>query len=1572
MKKNLFPLLLPLLLCGVLSIQAQSGCSLYIESDFDSECLMTEYVREYPYLNELDLGNCMLACKGRTVSYSVVGSNDAQFSWTVIGAASYYPSNQNRTMVVTWGNEDIGNISVNMVSGTNTCTAELCLVLIDPPHIASTTVPAYYIDQNGEKVIEVCLDDTVELMDASVAGQTPIVGYMWKTPFGDASTPNHTIVANQTGGYDIEHFVQNECGCEDIEKIQIRVLNSEKIELSCYGTVCAGAETTYTLRADYGCDFIDCGPFSTSKTIVVKDTMSINSADHTLCMGEAGTYTTWHGKDVTWQVYDQNGTQIYQTDAFTLSFTFANAGNYKVVASGSNYCADAEYLVKVLDNPPALASTNGPHEACPGTSILLSGTPTHPDYYLEWTPVCTTATPSLAEGEEVTINYANDVCNVAVYQVDNENGCRSVAYIHTVLPFTLAPSEFPTSVTKCAGELFTWQVPYQNNVLYEWTISPAGVASIQGDHFSNSVNILVNHLVGNQPATASVTLKRTDCTGGTTVEQFKLYTLDALAPTISYTTPVCPGDNDYFSVNSPAGSSTQYTWHIDGNSVSGTSTSYIFTQSGTHSFTLDYQPFSVCPAIVVAGTVEVAALPKVMPYCYGQDLYVIAYPNASYSWEEVGNPGNVLSSTNVCPYTTPGDSYCCTVTFNNPPYCSATGCYTTPTIPGNNCATMPASLSLLSCTSASVTAYPPDNGVATWSIRPSIAGNSLTPNGNTVLLDFIYPGVYTVVAEATVDNQCYYKETQVVIECVPDFSIAYSCNNPVAFEDKTLCRISGSTVSREIEVLETGYTNSCFSGNTIPLNAFQPGATNHVLYIVHLSNGQQCQVTKTITIDALPSISNLNVSQTMCAETPYLFSATASGTSYKWIFGDGTYMSGNNIYHTFDASSNVSLTVTNADGCTISLATNVNVVNNPLNNISLLIVGSLVCPGTNRPIYVTPNYPQCTYYWNHSPISVPSNTYNTVQTGDYHVLVTNSVGCKKEAMANVRFLNAPTAKITGRTEYCIGERVKLNGNTGANNQYSWSITGPINDMLYTPNITFVPTLPGTYSVTLTVTSVPDGCTAVATTTVVVHPQPVAPPISFDGNVCIHTPPVIAKSNNGQSLLWSNGFYGNSAAYYTPGFLTAHYLDPVTGCPSAKGQLFVPPAPNYAALLTGCYEKCADELPTTLPVYSLYPYTYVDDIDSTRWNWHESNSSILNGTNISPILPVNNFDSYYLSTQYNNGCVAQSPTLSISRKDTCSCDSIRVTVEKDCSDRDCRLVYNLTVTIWNGSTHTAYFNQLTCHSASNILSVSTLPVSILPGAYQTIYVDVEFLNFASSYVEFTLYDPENDCVFSFSEFFDWSNCISDCTPESAITIFSEELSTPHQTSYFNALLNLPSNTTNLVALWSDPPQLLSYTYTPYTTVNALLMLDYGQLTQTVANLEYICIHAIVCIRNNYLCRQETCIPAKTLLNLIPEDFRQFSDTTIADTNSTKSMPSGSVLPQEYKPYLAPNPARDEVTVMGIAPEEVTGITVLTMQGGQVADFRNVHRFNISGLATASYIVRVVTTEGKVHYLKLVKQ
>ena len=59
-------------------------------------------------------------------------------------------------------------------------------------------------------------------------------------------------------------------------------------------------------------------------------------------------------------------------------------------------------------------------------------------------------------------------------------------------------------------------------------------------------------------------------------------------------------------------------------------------------------------------------------------------------------------------------------------------------------------------------------------------------------------------------------------------------------------------------------------------------------------------------------------------------------------------------------------------------------------------------------------------------------------------------------------------------------------------------------------------------------------------------------------------------------------------------------------------------------------------------------------------------------------------------------------------------------------------------------------------------------------------------------------------------------------------------------------------------------------------------------------------------------------------------------------------------------------------MGLAPEEVTEITVLTMQGRQVAEYRDTHRFSVSRLAKATYIVRVFTTDKRVYYLKLVKQ
>lgn len=1692
-------MLLPLFLCGVLFAQAQSGCDLYINTNFDSECLLTEYIKARPSLWEQGLEDCMQACKGNIVSYTAVCPNGIQYSWTISGAASNQLTNQNRTAVVTWGSGDVGNISVNVVTAdSNTCTAETCVLLMESPHIASSTVPAYYIDQHGNKVIEMCWGETLELMDMSTAGQTPIVGYLWETPFGDASTPNHTIAVNQTGDHVIRHFVQNECGCEGFEEIIVRVLKPSKLELSCYGTVCAGTEATYTLlspycsqymwsvdggtytanpsnpatinvqwgnpasgygvisidesfcnspckalssikipvisdntsisgpsvvcvgdvqqyelpvwgstqyywnvsptggtdtynteelnqvlveffqtgtytlHATYECDFLNCGPFSTQKTIVVKDTMSIKSVDNTLCKGDTGTYTTWHGNSVTWRVYNQNNAQIYYTNGVALNYTFANAGRYKIVASNSNYCDDAEYLVTVLDNPPAPTLVNGPNEACQYSAILLSGTPSHPNYYLEWVPVCDPF--NTQNGDDVTIYFDDEVCDVAVYQIDAENGCRSAAYIHEVDTFQLAPSDLPPSVSACAGGTFSHTVPFQENVLYEWIIFPAGVASIQGDHFGNHVTILVNHLANNQPTSAMVTLKRTCCSGDEYMESFLLTTIDVPTPTISYSASVCQGDYAHFYVTSSVTNPSDYTWHIGGSNYVGNTASHIFTQTGNQAFTLDYQPYPACPAVVVTGTVEVVPLPIVAPYYDGQDVGVIYYPNASYVWELNGN--QISESGNIISNASPG-TYCCTVTYTTTPSCSSSGCITIEGggNPGGDCIAMPCSSSV-SCTTAAVSLTNTSGGNVTWSMSPQVPGNDFTSTDNTsASLSFSYPGVYTVMATETVNEQCYIGITTCTIECVPDFSLSYTCNNPVAFEDKTLCLTSGLIVSRSIYIQETGMTyNNVGSSTTFPLSSFVLGGTNHVTLTVALSNGHQCQVTKELDIDALPTITSLNISQYMCEGTPFYFSALATGSSFLWDFGDGTHHNGHNVYHTFGGNFNyydVTLFAYNSQNCFTTLAERIYISSNNIDNGSLSTYGTDVCPGIPRQIYFSPTYPNNNYYWEYATTYTTDGFYYVNQTGDYHVLViTSDYGCKKEAMLNVRFLNAPTARITGNTTYCFGEEVKLNGNTGSHNTYAWTITGPESHTFNTANITFTPTLAGTYNVVLDVTS-SDGCTETATCTVTVHPQPAAPPIAFYNNECIHTPPVYVHStaSPAQNLLWSNGFHGVSAQYYVPGYLTAHYIEPTTGCPSAKSTLFIPPAPNYDALLTGCYKLCKEELPTTLPVYNFYPY----HSGTFYWNWYYNSSWLAGGSTLYANLPINNFGYYYLNTQYGNGCTAQSPSLEISAADVCPCDSITIDVKKDCDSKECKLLYNMSVTICNHGSQWVHFNQLYTNASSVILSASPTTVSIAPGGCQTVSVVLEFRDFANPYVEFTLYDSERNCEKKFTEYFDWKKCIDkDCDAEIAKMLFNPGLSSPHQVSYFDFDINFPFGINSVVSIWSNPPQIHNHTDFPPTNVIGLLMLNYAQLTQMMQTGEKICIYAIVCTKDNTLCYVELCFDPKSFYEQIPEQYRKIPDSATSDTDSTKSLQSNVNVPESVKPYLAPNPAHNEVTVMGIAPENVSEITVLTMQGGQVADYRNDYRFNVANLARASYIVRVITKDNTVHYLKLVKQ
>ena len=243
--------LLCFLLLLVLAAQAQSpqGCGMHIIPNPESDCLIEDYLERYPNMVEPGSGDCLLACGGASVTYTAVCPGAVRYSWTISGADTALASGH--TARVIWGNEETGHISVTAVLSDSTlCTAEACIILIEPPKAAFTSVPAWHYDSTGKKIIEVCLGQTLELHDRSEAGRTPITGYYWESCFGSSSTQDFTA-SNYSGNseYPITHCVTNECGCQDCEEITLRVLDSASLRLSCHGTVCrCGDQLAHILR----------------------------------------------------------------------------------------------------------------------------------------------------------------------------------------------------------------------------------------------------------------------------------------------------------------------------------------------------------------------------------------------------------------------------------------------------------------------------------------------------------------------------------------------------------------------------------------------------------------------------------------------------------------------------------------------------------------------------------------------------------------------------------------------------------------------------------------------------------------------------------------------------------------------------------------------------------------------------------------------------------------------------------------------------------------------------------------------------------------------------------------------------------------------------------------------------------------------------------------------------------------------------------------------------------------------------------------------------------------------------
>lgn len=1492
-------------------------------------------------------------CENSEVTYEALNANCTDYNWSVQGG-QIIKGQHSPKITIQWGSPQCGYGTLGLDGGLceNSC-----------PKLMSVKIPI--ITNNAEITGQItACEGEIVVYSLPLWGSTE---YTWTITPSQGITQYHYNNANQT-------------------------------------LITFNSPGTYQLSATYKCDFLECGPFtSQTKTITVKPELKISSENKKICLGQAATFTLNNTTiSARWRVYNASNQEVYTTLTNSLVYTPTAVGTYKVTAEYADYCNVAEFLFDVKNAPPAPtgATLSGKHFVCPNSSLLLTGTPESPFYSLVWKSLCSTP-PIEGTGNEFTVAYPGNGCNVEVYNYDKEIGCLSTPYIYQIQDFNLASTTLPittinTPIKACEGSMIEYinnEVPDQSpDVLYEWKISPEYAATIVGDKTKNNVSIMVN--ISSLTTTFSIILERKYCTNIITTTTIYVEKVSIpLPPTIS-PSPI-PDACLYSNVTlTGTGSSIQsgFSWYVDNASANNNTNTFnhAFTTTGTHYIELSYQPYAACPAVKTNTTINIINPPEFELIKGPSNIYVspsLTNPYDICYWTIGGVPVEQYNSTNplnpyglrAIPLTGIGtQEVCCTVTNNSG--CSKTECITpssSTTGPGNTdpCDLLNISMTSSICTDQSINVSAP---LPThWVVNPSITYATVTPPtiSNNATIKFLIPGDYTVVGYATNGTNCYYGQVDVTVPCILNFDLEYNCSNQeIVITDNS--EYLGSRPSRTFNITGGIVPVNMLSNETVKTRNVALPTSGTVTYNVTLTiNG--CTLTKSITL--YPKITSASItapfSNNACQDVPLLLTANTFPSStpiktYDWNFDDGSSNNSsttNTIYHIFQVRPTdykVGVNIIDVNNCTYTmpiaskLPITSNANNLSPNRLSLSPSFSKVCPGTAIPIYYNTGAPTNTYLWQLTPPTNNSYSYNTYQTGDYYVSVTSNIGCIGEAMINVPFKNKPTAFISKKRQCCLDDEVELFGDAGSNNvSYVWDITTPNAILLQetTPNITFPASQIGTYNVNLTVSN--GDCSDTYNHTFTIYAPPVAPQIYFTGNNCIDQPPVElgALAPNGELIYWSSGVSGQNADYYTSGSALAYYYKNNTGCKSQYADIYIEPAPNFDALLTGCYKRCKSLLPASINVYNLSK----NDIS---WKWLLDQNLLTNGMGnylLSPLtLPLAGLGTYNLDVNYNGGlCNVKSPSLVIEEGD-CPCKDIDISyVTLSQHIEECKLFYDVEVIICNNGSQNACFDKIIPpEEGINILGTENFPLTISPGGCESFKFHFEVIDPLMTSAKFKLHDGCNDCDKEFSV--DINVEVVPCGNDIQIQnlTFRSDLSNPN-VSYFDFELFLPSNPQAVFKVWTEPSEVINHFYNPSTSIiSGEAMFDNGILTQIAENKK-VCFHVIMC-QGDHFCESKVCIGAEELLGMI-----QGAKSTPSKEN--KKQEKGETL------YLVPNPASTYVKIEGIEQDNISELLLIDMTGKNLKKVQGTNTLDIQDVSKGTYIIRVINKGNKVYYLKLIK-
>ncbi|GAB4406115.1 MAG: hypothetical protein OHK0039_07600 [Bacteroidia bacterium] len=213
----------------------------------------------------------------------------------------------------------------------------------------------------------------------------------------------------------------------------------------------------------------------------------------------------------------------------------------------------------------------------------------------------------------------------------------------------------------------------------------------------------------------------------------------------------------------------------------------------------------------------------------------------------------------------------------------------------------------------------------------------------------------------------------------------------------------------------------------------------------------------------------------------------AGSYSYLWDFGDGTTSSAPNPTHVYNTNGDysITLTITDANGCQEQVRRdNYILINQPVADFRALDLA--VCTG--QPVqFENLSTGANTYLWTFGDGAVanqsnPSHTYTLPGTYTVSLLATNPAGCDDfhGETAYITVYSAPGASfIANDNTGCTNPFVVTFSDNSFGDIVAWMWDFGNGNFSTGPNPTTTYTVPGTYTVSLTITS-DDGCQATET------------------------------------------------------------------------------------------------------------------------------------------------------------------------------------------------------------------------------------------------------------------------------------------------------------------------------------------------------------------------------------------------------------------------------------------------------------------------------------------------------------